>query len=295
MVSELFAVVIAAFLSRDRQWIFPRLTVGGCAVAGKSFTLTITVSSSPPQMATYNKAIKVTVDGPREPRSKTKAAPRSQGGARHTSLSGGESGPRAEGRGRAGRLASGSSKWCGPRAAIDAGGSSSAAAVAAAAVAVAGLSTRCLEASREPQPQPIPRRQQQQFHAFAFGQRPFLPGHFGSPLDPLQRAASDPLSGSLSFRMPSMSNCQTRPAASASATTAPVAAAAAAAAAGVQRFLFSSLAPYIKTHTGRLLGADPLKSACSGVGTREALPRPPPVHQCWSTRKETSLTLFLKL
>lgn len=29
------------------------------------------VSSNPPQVATYNKAIKVTVDGPREPRSKT--------------------------------------------------------------------------------------------------------------------------------------------------------------------------------------------------------------------------------
>lgn len=40
-------------------------------VPGKSFTLTITVSSSPPQVTTYNKAIKVTVDGPREPRSKT--------------------------------------------------------------------------------------------------------------------------------------------------------------------------------------------------------------------------------
>lgn len=38
---------------------------------GKSFTLTIMVSTSPPQVATYNKAIKVTVDGPREPRSKT--------------------------------------------------------------------------------------------------------------------------------------------------------------------------------------------------------------------------------
>ncbi|KAG8234279.1 hypothetical protein J437_LFUL006524 [Ladona fulva] len=38
---------------------------------GKSFTLTITVSTVPPQVATYNKAIKVTVDGPREPRSKT--------------------------------------------------------------------------------------------------------------------------------------------------------------------------------------------------------------------------------
>lgn len=40
-------------------------------ISGKSFTLTIMVSTSPPQLATYNKAIKVTVDGPREPRSKT--------------------------------------------------------------------------------------------------------------------------------------------------------------------------------------------------------------------------------
>lgn len=46
--------------------------------------------------------------------------------------------------------------------------------------------------------------QQQQFHAFAFGQRPFLGGHFASPLDPLQRADS------LSFRMPAMSNCQSK-------------------------------------------------------------------------------------
>ncbi|XP_071439063.1 runt-related transcription factor 1-like [Hetaerina americana] len=98
---------------------FNDLRFVGRSGRGKSFTLTITVSTVPPQVATYNKAIKVTVDGPREPRSKT--------------------------------------------------------------------------------------RQQQQFHAFAFGQRPFLGGHFGGPLDPLQRAAADPLSG---FRMPSMSNCQ---------------------------------------------------------------------------------------
>lgn len=45
--------------------------------AGKSFTLTITVSSNPPQVATYGKAIKVTVDGPREPRSKTSKPHRS--------------------------------------------------------------------------------------------------------------------------------------------------------------------------------------------------------------------------
>ncbi|CAG7830365.1 unnamed protein product [Allacma fusca] len=38
----------------------------------KSFTLTITLGTSPPQVTTYNKAIKVTVDGPREPRSKTR-------------------------------------------------------------------------------------------------------------------------------------------------------------------------------------------------------------------------------
>uniref|UniRef100_A0A8C6SNB3 RUNX family transcription factor 2b n=1 Tax=Neogobius melanostomus TaxID=47308 RepID=A0A8C6SNB3_9GOBI len=35
---------------------------------GKSFTLTITVFTNPPQVATYHRAIKVTVDGPREPR-----------------------------------------------------------------------------------------------------------------------------------------------------------------------------------------------------------------------------------
>lgn len=39
--------------------------------AGKSFNLTITISSSPPQIAVYSKCMKVTVDGPREPRSKT--------------------------------------------------------------------------------------------------------------------------------------------------------------------------------------------------------------------------------
>ncbi|KAJ8686721.1 hypothetical protein QAD02_022515, partial [Eretmocerus hayati] len=38
----------------------------------KSFTLTIMLQTSPPQIATLSKAIKVTVDGPREPRSKTR-------------------------------------------------------------------------------------------------------------------------------------------------------------------------------------------------------------------------------
>lgn len=39
-------------------------------VLGKSFTLSIIISTNPIQIATYSKAIKVTVDGPREPRSK---------------------------------------------------------------------------------------------------------------------------------------------------------------------------------------------------------------------------------
>ncbi|XP_063243243.1 runt-related transcription factor 1-like [Bacillus rossius redtenbacheri] len=51
---------------------FNDLRFVGRSGRGKSFSLTIIIGSSPPQMATYNKAIKVTVDGPREPRSKTR-------------------------------------------------------------------------------------------------------------------------------------------------------------------------------------------------------------------------------
>ncbi|XP_057664204.1 runt-related transcription factor 3-like [Diorhabda carinulata] len=51
---------------------FNDLRFVGRSGRGKSFTLTIIVSTTPPQVATYNKAIKVTVDGPREPRSKTR-------------------------------------------------------------------------------------------------------------------------------------------------------------------------------------------------------------------------------
>ncbi|BES87198.1 Runt domain [Nesidiocoris tenuis] len=49
---------------------FNDLRFVGRSGRGKSFTLSIIVNSCPPQVATYNKAIKVTVDGPREPRSK---------------------------------------------------------------------------------------------------------------------------------------------------------------------------------------------------------------------------------
>lgn len=51
---------------------FNDLRFVGRSGRGKSFNLTITVATNPPQVATYQKAIKVTVDGPREPRSKTK-------------------------------------------------------------------------------------------------------------------------------------------------------------------------------------------------------------------------------
>ncbi|XP_050348078.1 runt-related transcription factor 1 [Nymphalis io] len=51
---------------------FNDLRFVGRSGRGKSFTLTIMLATSPPQIATYQKAIKVTVDGPREPRSKTR-------------------------------------------------------------------------------------------------------------------------------------------------------------------------------------------------------------------------------
>lgn len=50
---------------------FNDLRFVGRSGRGKSFSLSIVISSSPFQVATYNKAIKVTVDGPREPRTKS--------------------------------------------------------------------------------------------------------------------------------------------------------------------------------------------------------------------------------
>lgn len=49
---------------------FNDLRFVGRSGRGKSFSLTITISTFPSQVATYSKAIKVTVDGPREPRTK---------------------------------------------------------------------------------------------------------------------------------------------------------------------------------------------------------------------------------
>ncbi|XP_047992421.1 segmentation protein Runt-like [Leguminivora glycinivorella] len=49
---------------------FNDLRFVGRSGRGKSFSLTITISTFPCQVASYTKAIKVTVDGPREPRTK---------------------------------------------------------------------------------------------------------------------------------------------------------------------------------------------------------------------------------
>ncbi|XP_023318082.1 protein lozenge-like [Trichogramma pretiosum] len=62
----------ATALMKNQVAKFNDLRFVGRSGRGKSFSITITVSTTPPQVATYTRAIKVTVDGPREPRSKTK-------------------------------------------------------------------------------------------------------------------------------------------------------------------------------------------------------------------------------
>ncbi|KAJ8289463.1 hypothetical protein GJAV_G00001570 [Gymnothorax javanicus] len=58
----------ASAVMKNQVARFNDLRFVGRSGRGKSFTLTITVFSSPTQVATYHRAIKVTVDGPREPR-----------------------------------------------------------------------------------------------------------------------------------------------------------------------------------------------------------------------------------
>ncbi|CAG9774047.1 unnamed protein product [Ceutorhynchus assimilis] len=58
-------------LMKNGEAKFNDLRFVGRSGRGKSFTITITIFTTPPVVATYHKAIKVTVDGPREPRSKT--------------------------------------------------------------------------------------------------------------------------------------------------------------------------------------------------------------------------------
>lgn len=54
---------------------FSDLRFVGRSGRGKSFSVSITINTHPVLVATYNKAIKVTVDGPREPRSKSNMFP----------------------------------------------------------------------------------------------------------------------------------------------------------------------------------------------------------------------------
>ncbi|XP_024621653.1 runt-related transcription factor 2 isoform X3 [Neophocaena asiaeorientalis asiaeorientalis] len=58
----------ASAVMKNQVARFNDLRFVGRSGRGKSFTLTITVFTNPPQVATYHRAIKVTVDGPREPR-----------------------------------------------------------------------------------------------------------------------------------------------------------------------------------------------------------------------------------
>ncbi|XP_049534630.1 protein lozenge-like [Anopheles darlingi] len=60
---------------RNQVAKFNDLRFVGRSGRGKSFTLTITICTTLPQVTTYCKAIKVTVDGPREPRSKATDGP----------------------------------------------------------------------------------------------------------------------------------------------------------------------------------------------------------------------------
>uniref|UniRef100_A0A452QHE0 Runt domain-containing protein n=1 Tax=Ursus americanus TaxID=9643 RepID=A0A452QHE0_URSAM len=60
----------ASAVMKNQVARFNDLRFVGRSGRGKSFTLTITVFTNPTQVATYHRAIKVTVDGPREPRRK---------------------------------------------------------------------------------------------------------------------------------------------------------------------------------------------------------------------------------
>ncbi|XP_065212913.1 segmentation protein Runt-like [Planococcus citri] len=59
---------------KDQVAVFNDIRFIGRSGRGKTFSLSIIVHSTPLQMGTYSKAIKVTVDGPREPRSKNSFA-----------------------------------------------------------------------------------------------------------------------------------------------------------------------------------------------------------------------------
>jgi hypothetical protein len=62
-----------AAVMRDGVATFNDLRFVGRSGRGKNFNLTIAVHTRPPELAVYPSCIKVTVDGPREPRSKSKS------------------------------------------------------------------------------------------------------------------------------------------------------------------------------------------------------------------------------
>ncbi|XP_037081163.1 runt-related transcription factor 3-like, partial [Pollicipes pollicipes] len=64
-----------AAVMTDREARFSDLRFVGRSGRGKSLTVTIIISSRPARVTVYNKAIKVTVDGPREPRNKNRHHP----------------------------------------------------------------------------------------------------------------------------------------------------------------------------------------------------------------------------
>ncbi|TKC35693.1 hypothetical protein EI555_017564 [Monodon monoceros] len=78
----------ASAVMKNQVARFNDLRFVGRSGRGKSFTLTITVFTNPTQVATYHRAIKVTVDGPREPRRKCQS---------HSGPWVGEEGPAGEG------------------------------------------------------------------------------------------------------------------------------------------------------------------------------------------------------
>uniref|UniRef100_A0A8V0YV86 RUNX family transcription factor 3 n=1 Tax=Gallus gallus TaxID=9031 RepID=A0A8V0YV86_CHICK len=65
----------ASAVMKNQVARFNDLRFVGRSGRGKSFTLTITVFTNPTQVATYHRAIKVTVDGPREPRRTSELSP----------------------------------------------------------------------------------------------------------------------------------------------------------------------------------------------------------------------------
>ncbi|KAL7058571.1 hypothetical protein AAHC03_013292 [Spirometra sp. Aus1] len=77
----------AVAIMQNQEARFNDLRFLGRSGRGKSFNVTITVESNPPQVGTYSRAIKVTVDGPRVPRNKYASTGRIQRGGNDKSFS----------------------------------------------------------------------------------------------------------------------------------------------------------------------------------------------------------------